>query len=377
MLTLANVQLAQAGVYSVLVTNSFGSTNSAGAVLAVFPPSACVPPPLGLAGWWRAEGDGSDSAGANNAVLKGNAAFASGKVGQGFSLNGTSAYLEVPSSSSLSPSGPFTIETWINYGRITSSLGGNFIVVKGLDCNCLVDWAMSVSTSLKLRPHVNINGGWHYFDCNTTLASNTWYHVAMVYDGANLIGYVNGVADGQTQVGPGNINVSANPLRIGVYSPGQSYAYFAGLIDELSIYGRALSQAEIQAVYSAGVSGKCFVPSPPVILMQPTNLTVAVGATATLLVMAVGTPPLSYQWSWNGTNLPGGTNTMLTLTNVQLAQAGNYSVLVTNAIGSVTSSSAALTVYGMAPTIVSQPPARLFSPDRRLCSASVQRARHP
>ena len=83
---------------------------------------------------------------------------------------------------------------------------------------------------------------------------------------------------------------------------------------------------------------------PPSIATQPTNQTVTVGGTATFSVTASGTPPLSYQWNFNGTNIGGATNTTLTLTNVQASQAGNYAVLVTNLFGSILSSNAVLTV---------------------------------
>ena len=87
-----------------------------------------------------------------------------------------------------------------------------------------------------------------------------------------------------------------------------------------------------------------FVPD-PTIGSQPTSQTVFVGFTATFNVMANGTLPISYQWLFNWTNITGATNTTLTLTNVQLNQAGNYAVLVTNAYGSVLSSNAVLTVF--------------------------------
>ncbi len=70
----------------------------------------------------------------------------------------------------------------------------------------------------------------------------------------------------------------------------------------------------------------------------------AVGGTASFSVTASGTAPLSYRWSWNGTNLVEATNATLTLNNVQLAQAGNYSVLVSNLAGSTNSAVAKLTV---------------------------------
>jgi hypothetical protein len=86
------------------------------------------------------------------------------------------------------------------------------------------------------------------------------------------------------------------------------------------------------------------------ITTQPTNQVVTVGGTASFSVTASGTLPLSYQWNFDGTNLVGATNIVLTLVNVQLSQAGNYTVLVTNSYGSILSSNATLTV--LAPPII-------------------------
>jgi hypothetical protein len=84
------------------------------------------------------------------------------------------------------------------------------------------------------------------------------------------------------------------------------------------------------------------ITTPPTIISSPTSQTVFVGGTATFSVTVWSLWPLSYQWSFNGTNISGATYTSLTLTNVQLNQAGNYAVLVTNEFGSILSSNATL-----------------------------------
>jgi hypothetical protein len=94
--------------------------------------------------------------------------------------------------------------------------------------------------------------------------------------------------------------------------------------------------------------------NPPVFIVQPTNQTVLPGSTTTFSVTAFSYKPLVYQWSFNGTNLAGATNTWVTLTNVQASQAGNYAVLVANASDSIMSSNAVLTVLAP-PTIQAQP----------------------
>jgi len=83
---------------------------------------------------------------------------------------------------------------------------------------------------------------------------------------------------------------------------------------------------------------------PPKITKQPTNQTASLFADATFRVTASGDTPLSYQWRFNDGDLSGRTNTSLTVTNVQRTNAGNYSVLVTNLSGSVTSQVATLTI---------------------------------
>ena len=83
----------------------------------------------------------------------------------------------------------------------------------------------------------------------------------------------------------------------------------------------------------------------PKIVMDPQSQNVAVGDPASLSVAAVGTPPLSYQWLLNGTNINGATASSLVWTNIQLTDAGTYSVLVSNSVGTAMSSNAVLTVY--------------------------------
>jgi len=104
------------------------------------------------------------------------------------------------------------------------------------------------------------------------------------------------------------------------------------------------------ALPSASASLTVLTGQAPVIVAQPTNQTVLPGAGATLSVSAVGDPPLSYAWLLNGTTPTGpgvrygSGGSTLTITNATLSNAGNYSVIVTNNFGSVTSAVAALNV---------------------------------
>ena len=82
----------------------------------------------------------------------------------------------------------------------------------------------------------------------------------------------------------------------------------------------------------------------PTITTQPSNSTAAPGGSTTFSVVVTGTAPLSYQWRFNSTNISGATSASYTISNVQSANAGSYTVVVSNSAGSVTSSAATLTV---------------------------------
>jgi parallel beta-helix repeat protein len=87
-----------------------------------------------------------------------------------------------------------------------------------------------------------------------------------------------------------------------------------------------------------------FTPSPPSIVLQPTNQTVLAGDNALFAVVGDGTAPLSYQWRFNGTDLFFQTNSLLVITNVQAVDAGGYSVKITNQGGDVVSETAVLSL---------------------------------
>jgi hypothetical protein len=89
--------------------------------------------------------------------------------------------------------------------------------------------------------------------------------------------------------------------------------------------------------------------TPPAIATQPQSLSVNAGQNAPFTVAATGTAPLYYQWRFNGTNIPGATDSSYTRFNAQPSHAGPYSVGVSNVAGSVTSTDAVLSVILPAP----------------------------
>ncbi len=85
-------------------------------------------------------------------------------------------------------------------------------------------------------------------------------------------------------------------------------------------------------------------PVAPTIVTQPSSHSVQAGQPVTFSLVASGTGPLSYQWRRQGVVIPGATSTQFTLPAAQISDAGDYSVTVSNSVGSVISATAALTV---------------------------------
>jgi uncharacterized repeat protein (TIGR03803 family) len=92
---------------------------------------------------------------------------------------------------------------------------------------------------------------------------------------------------------------------------------------------------------------------PPTVGIQPTNQRVLIGGSASFVVSVGGTAPFVYHWRFNGTNILGATNAAYTIPTVAATNTGNYSVVITNSAGSVTSSNAFLTVI-VPPTMALQ-----------------------
>jgi len=365
-LTLVAVQAAQAGSYSVRITNSLGSVTSSNAQLVVNPPPPCIAAPAGLVSVWAGEGNASDSVGVNNGVPVGGVGFASGEVAQGFSFNGTSAYISIPGSSSLNVGAGdgMTIEGWIKPADLTRG-------------QAVIEWnngagAIGAQLWISIPQYGGIgsifanltdtSGSDHFVaSAENVLNTTNFQHVALTFLKTNGTAklFLNGTRIALQNLGPFTPQTSyAVTLGNRLSGPGTG-SFYSGLLDELSLYNRALTEPEVAAIFNAGQGGKCVATNPPYIFIHPANQTVVVGEPASFSVTAGGTPPLSYQWQFEGTNIDGATGSALALPAVQFAQAGSYRVVITNSYGSTESSNALLTVNPVPPC--STPPTNLIS----------------
>ena len=176
----------------------------------------------------------------------------------------------------------------------------------------------------------------------STFPAGHFHHVAIAYDGDYLKLYVDGQYNNQsaTVKNPYAASIpSGIPFTLGSQSGGGWP--FNGIIDEVLLFDRALSDAEIILLYAPVVS----------ITDEPRDAYALPGGTASFSVAArssgfvLTSGPLSYQWLLNGVPIAEATNSVLNLANVQSTNAGTYGVIVQNPTGtSVTSSNAALTI---------------------------------
>jgi hypothetical protein len=303
-------------------------------------------------------------------MLQTGCTFTSGEVGQAFIFDGVSGYVKIPNSASLDAPSQLTIDFWMNVDP-AQPMGTKVV---GLVTSDFYGFEIATAeTKLGVQFFVSTDGGGHFVstsDLSTSGAAfpaGEWHHIAGVYDGAKVQLYLDGQALGSPAPVTGQISpmLASSFVAIGS-SDGRTTCgtcfgvrRFKGMIDEVDYFNRALSASEIAAVYTAGASGKCVSPTAPYIFVQPTNQVVTVGANVSLSVVASGTPPLAYQWLFNGTNVAGAVTSTLTLTNVQDYDGGSYAVVVTNAYGTVTSTNAVLTVNPPPPC--TPPPSDLVS----------------
>jgi hypothetical protein len=291
--------------------------------------------------WWAGEGDTSDVVGSNNGTFVNGTTFAPGVVGEAFSFDGVSKYVQVPDNSSLDPTNAMTVEGWFfpNALQVQNVVS---LLTKENQYGTVQYQITFVTAGGRpyFQPLISVPAGYVYSPGNTTVEPGKWYHVAMTYDGSTLKQYVNGNLDASVAA-TGPIVTGTQPLAIGCQ---RANWFFNGRVDELSLYNRALSLAEVQTIYAASSAGKCITPIPPSIPGQPQSQIAMLGSDVSFNVQAAGTHPLSYQWWFNGSPIADATTASLSLTNLQFSQAGKYSVVVTNVAGSQTSTNAILNV---------------------------------
>lgn len=171
-----------------------------------------------------------------------------GKIGQAITFNNTSSYINLPEVYSPG-TGDMTVSAWINdRGLKLQGIYSDFSVAG----SSFVFLRLSTSNTLNFLTQDGTNQA--SITGNTVMALNTWYHVVGVKTGNTVSVYVNGVSDATpvTNSSQGAVVIDdGNPPSIGRQS-NSNVQFFNGMIDDVRVYNRALTAAEIKQLYQAG-----------------------------------------------------------------------------------------------------------------------------
>ncbi|MFL6210416.1 MAG: LamG domain-containing protein [Pyrinomonadaceae bacterium] len=235
---------------------------------SAFSQSACgVPAPAGLLHWWTADNTTADIINNLDGTLV-NGGYAAGEVSSAFDLANDStgaARFQVPADQSLDFNGDFTIDFWVNPGT-TQNANADLLrkedPVQQTANGFGIEMDGTANSNTYFAGWKNTAGAQCWTTAPFVLTPNQWQLVAVVFDQDTASTqftrtvYVNGTPV-STCTGAAPIATNSAPLQFGDWTP-QPFGNreWDGLVDEIEIFSRALTQAEIQTLVNAGSAGK-------------------------------------------------------------------------------------------------------------------------
>ncbi|MGB2715170.1 MAG: Ig-like domain-containing protein [Vicinamibacterales bacterium] len=250
-------------VSEVVPGQTFSPTASLVGTSLVNPPSAGVvtitsnvvpewSPLAGLTSWWRGDGNALDAVGTNHGTLQNGAAYATGQFGQAFTFDGVDDQIVVPHNANLNAGTGITIAAWVNptsigharpiaQKRSSGNVGGYTLETADQPSapDDSVQWVLWINgQTVILQTPANV------------LQPGVWRHVAATYDGESMKIFVDGTQRASLSIA-GAVADSTEPFVIGRNVVIPSFAWH-GLLDEVEVYQRPLSTAEIEALARRG-----------------------------------------------------------------------------------------------------------------------------
>lgn len=243
------------GTYGPGSTFLFGSDNLRDMAFRTWvEPPVCIEPPEGLVAWWTGDRDATDIVGGNHGTLEGGPTFEAGRVGHAIIFNGANAINGTTGAQFPLGSSPRTITAWVkpeglvvpavnlfHYGVLGPPPPGNFHLY------------------LSPNPVVGNGEGHGVVGHSTQIYDGAWHFLAGVYEGPTTDIARIYVDDAEANFGTITTPATrAGSWRMGSFLPGDGH--FAGGLDEVMLFDRALSEAEIRAIFNAGSAGVCTGP---------------------------------------------------------------------------------------------------------------------
>jgi hypothetical protein len=207
----------------------------------------------GLVGWWKFdEGTGTratDSSGSGKTgTLVSSPTWVAGKLGGAINFNGSTNYVSASSFPALSAGAPFTISAWV---YLASGAGSFPMIVDANTSSSAWFFGVNIGSGSHAGLNLYLGSGTMQTTNNTAFTTNTWHHVVGTYDGSVAKVYVDNVLLSTSSSGTSAAKLSGLLVGNGT-AAGNSF--WKGNIDDLRIYNRALSAAEVLALYNTGAA---------------------------------------------------------------------------------------------------------------------------
>jgi len=210
----------------------------------------------GLISYYKLDGNSTDAVSSNNGTDT-NTTYSTGngKIGQGAGLNGTNSQISLGDPSNLHNAN-FTVSFWM---KSSSASGYQTPIVKGYTAapwtNPYVTFLMRLNWPTNFI-EVGLSNGSTYtsntWSSSPISTTGVWYHMAFTYNGTTGTLYINGSSQGSFSYGT-TLAYSSQPWLIGSDQSGSpSIEYFAGAIDEVGIWNRAITSTEVTQLYNSG-----------------------------------------------------------------------------------------------------------------------------
>ncbi len=210
---------------------------------------------------WSGEGDAGDAVSGHGGQVQAGATFAPGLVGQAFHLDGVDDFIRVPHAAELNPQGSFSLVAWLyptadRFMYVCSKWGDSDAWNQQRAYSLTIGPGLKVGFAISDDAHQGVTSFHSFESPSNAIALNAWNQVVAVYDqyvGERRI-YVNGLLVARRDDPPIELTRSMADLALGIYLPSPNQKprmSFAGLLDEVSLHDRALSEVEIQRLYGA------------------------------------------------------------------------------------------------------------------------------